>query len=210
MITLIERIQTFVPPPFENAATEIMSAVHWLKATLLLGLVAALAILAWMVHSGGDLAGWMFWLIWPAMAVHQVEENVFTELILGQRGRFTSWVRTVGYDITPRRALTLNVGVGWTLAIAAGLAGEHLPLVPLFVAIVEAVNGLWHLSITSLTRRWSPGVLSGVVIAVPLAFFLIFQCLRNGTVSPLAVLILIVLACVSHHLFLSSLPRMKT
>jgi hypothetical protein len=180
------------------------------KTILLAGLVSALAALAWMVRSGGEVTDWMFWLIWPAMVVHQCEENVFTELFLGRAGSFTSWVRTVGYDITPRRALALNVGVGWTLAIVGGLVGEHWPLVPLFVAIVEAVNGFWHLSVASLTRRWSPGTLSGVVIAVPLAFFLVYQCMRNATVSALAVLILFLLACLSHHLFLSSLPRVKT
>jgi len=186
-----------------------MSGEHWLKVILLAGLVAASAPAAWMICRGAEMTGWVFWLVWPAMVIHQCEENVFTELILGRTGSFTNWVRTVGYDISPRRALALNVGVGWLLAIAAGLLGEKLPLVPLFVAIVEAVNGFWHLSVTSLTRRWSPGTLSGLTIAVPLATFLIFQCLGNGMVSALVVFALFLFACVSHHLFLSSLPRVK-
>lgn len=185
-----------------------MSAEHWLKTTLLAGLLAALAVAAWMMR-GGETSGWMFWLIWPAMAIHQCEENVFTELILGRAGRFTDWVRTVGYDISPQRALALNVGVGWTMAIAAGIAANHWPVVPLFVAIVEAINGLWHLSVTSLTRRWSPGTLSGVLVAVPLAVFLAYQCMRNGTASAVAVLVMFLFACLAHHLFLMSLPRVK-
>jgi hypothetical protein len=187
-----------------------MSGESVLKTVLLTGLVAAWATSAWVVHAGGEITDWMFWLIWPAMTLHQCEENVLTELVLGPGGRFTNWVRTLGYDITPPRALALNVGVGWTLAISGGLLGEDWPLVGLFVAIVEAVNGLWHLSVTSLTRRWSPGTLSGVVIAVPLAFFLIFQSLRNGSVSAFAVFIVFLCALIAHHLFLASLPRVKT
>ena len=186
-----------------------MSGEHWLKIILLVGLVAALSALMWMFQGIGSVSGWMFWLIWPAMTIHQCEENVFTELILGRTSSFTNWVRTVGYDISPRRALELNVGVGWTMAIAAGLVGEHFPVVPLFVAIVEAVNGLWHLSVTSLTRRWSPGTLSGVVISAPLAVFLIYQCLKNSTVLPITILMLFFFACAAHHAFLTSLPRVK-
>jgi len=186
-----------------------MSSEHWLKTTLLAGLAVALAVGAWSIRATSESNAWLFWLIWPAMVCHQCEENVFTELVLGKAGRFTNWVQTVGYDISPRRAFALNVGVGWTMAIAAGLAGEHFPLIPLFVAIVEAINGFWHLSITSLTRRWSPGTLSGVLIAVPLAIFLLYQCLKSGLISPLATLLIFLIACVSHHGFLTSLPRVQ-
>jgi hypothetical protein len=183
-----------------------MSGEHWLKITLLVGLVVAATVAAAMFR-GSEPRDWMFWLIWPAMAIHQCEENVFSELILGRAGKFTEWVRTIGFEISPRRAMVLNAGVGWTMAIAGGLLGEQWPLVPLFVAIVEAINGLWHLSVTSLTRRWSPGTLSGIVIAVPLAFFLVNRCIRDGSALPVAVFALFVFACAAHHAFLMSLPR---
>jgi uncharacterized protein with HXXEE motif len=187
-----------------------MSVEHWLKTILLAGLVAALAVAGWTMRDNSEPNAWIFWLIWPAMAIHQCEENIFTELVLGKAGRFTDWVRTVGYDISPWRALSLNAGIGWTMAIAAGFAGEHLPVIPLFVAVVEAMNGFWHLSVTSLTRRWSPGTLSGVSIAVPLAVFLVYQCLKAGAVSPLATFLVFLLACASHHAFLISLPRIHS
>jgi hypothetical protein len=181
-----------------------------LKVTLLAGLIAAFTVAGWAMRDSAVSNAWIFWLIWPAMALHQCEENIFTELVLGKAGCFTNWVRTVGYDISPRRALALNVGVGWTMAIAAGIAGQHFPIIPLFVAIVEAINGFWHLSVTSLTRRWSPGTLSGVSIAVPLAVFLVYHCLKGGAVSPLATLIVFLIACASHHTFLMSLPRAQS
>ena len=182
----------------------------WLKTTLLAGLIVSSATAARMLGVGASVTDWMFWLIWPAMVLHQCEENVFTELMLGRAWSFTTWVKTVGYHISPRRALALNVLVGWTMAVAGGVAGEHAPLVPLFVAVVEAVNGFWHLSVTSLTRRWSPGTLSSVTITIPLAFFLVHTCLLKYMVSASAACVLFLLACCSHHVFLCLLPRVRT
>ncbi len=184
-----------------------MMTETWLKAVLLIGLAVSLAFVAQLVGTSSTASRWLFWLIWPAMVLHQCEENVFTELLIGRDWTFTRWVRSVGYDISTRRALALNVGVGWTLAILAGIVGPTLAIVPLFVAAVEAVNGFWHLSITALTRRWSPGTLTGVVLAIPLAFFLFHTCLIQGLTSPWLALAIFLSACASHHLFLSSLSR---
>jgi hypothetical protein len=184
-----------------------MRAQIWLKAVLVGGLILSIAVAA--VAWRGQPFGWMFWLIWPAMALHQCEEHVLTELVLGPRAAFLAWLRTVGYDLSPLRALQLNVLVGWTMAILAGLAGSRYPLVPLFVILVEAVNGFWHLSITAQTRRWSPGTLSSVVITIPLAFFLAYSAVASQQASPAALFATFVLAAASHHVFLSTLPRTR-
>jgi len=186
-----------------------MTTETWLKTVLLIGLAVSLTFVSQLIGTSSTPSRWMFWLIWPAMVLHQCEENVFTELVIGRDWTFTKWVRSVGYDISPRRALALNVGVGWTLAIVSGIVGPIFPAVPLFVAAVEAVNGFWHLSITALTRRWSPGTLTGVVLAIPLAFFLFHTCLIQGFTSPGLAFAIFLAACASHHLFLSSLPRVK-
>ncbi len=187
-----------------------MTTETCLKTVLLIGFAASLALVARLYDASNAAPRWMFWLIWPAMVLHQCEENVFTELVIGREWTFTRWVRSVGYDISTRRALALNVGVGWTLAILAGIVGPIFSAIPLFVAAVEAVNGFWHLSTTALTRRWSPGTLTGVVLAIPLAFFLFHICLNQGLTSPWLAFAIFLGACVSHHLFLNSLPRVKS
>jgi hypothetical protein len=141
------------------------------------------------------------------MLLHQCEENVFTSLLLGPRFEFLRWLRTVRYDITPARALALNVLIGWTLAAACGLAGERFVLLPLFVTAVEGINGFWHLSITSQERRWSPGTLTGGLVAIPLAFWLMHTALWAGLVGPGTGLAIFLTAALSHHMFLVSLPR---
>jgi hypothetical protein len=178
-----------------------------LKVVLLAGLLASVLAAAgarrWL---GGEFA-WLFWLIWPAMLLHQCEENVFSEFVLGKEFRFLRWVRTVGYDLTPTRAFMLNVLVGWTLAILSGVVGESFVAFPLFVAAVESVNGFWHLSVTALQRRWSPGTLTGTLVAIPLGFWLLHASITAGLISPWACLAIFVLAALSHHCFLASLPR---
>jgi len=182
------------------------------RIVLLVGLVASIstAVVAW--YRSETIGDWCYWLIWPAMLLHQCEENIFTELVLGRRFAFLRWVRTVGYDLPPARALTLNVFVGWTLALCAGTFGSGLCgagwcFVPLYIAAVEAVNGFWHLSVASLQRRWSPGTLSSIVITIPLACALFHDALARGWLEAPECYAMFFAACVSHHLFLHSLPR---
>lgn len=177
------------------------------QCVLLAGLVASIASAASAYCSATSAGGWIAWLIWPAMLLHQCEENVFTELALGRRFAFLRWVRTVGYDIPAARALRLNVLVGWTLALCAGFCGDGFVVVPLFVAAVETVNGFWHLSVTALQRRWSPGTLTSVVTTVPLGLALFHWALEQHLVTAPTCYALFLAACASHHLFLSSLPR---
>jgi hypothetical protein len=178
-----------------------------LKAILLAGLAisAAPALIAW--RDGAAFAGWMFWLVWPAMTLHQCEENIFTEHALGPKYGFLRWAARMGYEISPARALALNVGVGWTLAIASGLVGSRFVYFPLFVIAVEAVNAFWHLSVTAHAQRWSPGTLSSALVTIPLAAVLFHTSASLGLAGSWGCLAVFLLAAISHHVFLGSLPR---
>jgi hypothetical protein len=180
-----------------------------LKMVLLAGLAVSCCVAVGVARTSSEPMSWMFWLIWPAMTLHQCEENVFTEMLLGKQHGFLNWVRSVGYDITPPRAFRLNIFMGWTLAILSGLAGSHFVYFPLFVAAAETVNGFWHLSVTALQQRWSPGTASGVLIVIPLGFWLFHTCLVRNFISPWSAVGLFLAACLSHHAFLGSLPRLS-
>jgi len=183
------------------------------RVVLVVGLGCAIAVAAWAMSHAESLLAALSWLIWPAMIVHQCEEHLFTELALGRKFAFLNWVRSVGYDLSAGLAMRLNIGIGWTLGLAAGVcgsaSGNWLVMVPVFVATVEAVNGFWHLSVTSFERRWSPGTLSGVLFSIPLAFALVHHALAAGLVTATMSYGLLLAACLSHHLFLGSLPRIS-
>src|SRR5207247_2012291 len=151
----------------------IRPMIHRLhQIAFLAGLAMATLIAAWSVATGKGIEDWIFWLIWPVMAVHQAEENVCTHWALGKRYRFLHWVRQVGFDISLSRHSLLNFGVGWTLAILAGLVGNTIVAFPLFVVATETANGLWHLGVSISRRDWSPGTLSSLVATFPLALTL--------------------------------------
>jgi hypothetical protein len=180
-----------------------------LKFVLLLGFTVAVVTELCRSTDRYDSFSRLCLLFWPAMLLHQCEENVFTELALGRRFAFLTWVRNVGFNITATRAIALNVGVGWSLAIMAGCVGALFPAMPLFLIAVEAVNGFWHLSVTSLQRRWSPGTLSSVLVTIPLAFAAFHIALTSQLVEPWECGMILVAAVFSHHQFLASLPRIE-
>lgn len=210
---------TFPPPcvpcgllaytPMESPGSAPAAGRALLKGVLLAGLVGAVAVLLWRRGAApGAFAAWMFWLVWPAMALHQCEEHVFAEGVLGRRYAFLDWIARVGFHLTARQALALNVGLGWTMGVAAGLLGTVWPVLGLFAIAVEAVNGFWHLSAGSIVRSYSPGAATGVLVTVPVAFLLFHQALTLGLVTwPLALAVFFG-ACLSHHLYLTSLRRM--
>lgn len=180
------------------------------QCVLLTGLVASIASTVLAYCRATTTGDWIYRLIWTAMLLHQCEENVFTEFALGRRFAFLRWVRTVGYEIPAARALQLNVLVGWSLAWSAGFCGDGFVVVPLFVAAVETVNGFWHLSVTALQRRWSPGTLTSVCSTIPLGLALFHIALEQRLVTAPTCYAIFLTACASHHLFLSSLPRVAS
>ncbi len=180
-----------------------------LKLVLLAGLIGATVVVLGNWISGTSPANWMFSAIGWVMLVHQCDEHVFSELALGPQRAFLAWVRTLGYELSAGRALLLNVGVGWTLAMVAGCAGERWVVVPLFVMAVESVNAFWHLSLTALERRCVPGTLSSLFITIPFGFALFHLCLARHLISPALCYGLLLAAALSHHAFLSSLPRRR-
>ena len=182
---------------------------RWLKGLLLSGLVVVVTGVSWLAATDRLRGAESCWLIALAMVVHQCEEHVFTEWALGRRQAFLPWIHTLGYQLSPRRALVLNIGLAWSLALASGGIGYRWPSVPLFVIAVEVVNGFWHLSVTSLQQRWAPGTLSSVVLTIPLGFALFHDSLSAGRVDPVMLGVLFGAAVVSHHLFLGSLPRVE-
>jgi hypothetical protein len=180
---------------------------HWHRAVFQLGLVIAVGVGFLGYAQAASLDQWLFWMIWPAMALHQAEENVFSEWFLGPRYRFLTWVREAGFDLTMLRNSALNFGIGWTLAIGAAYCGTRLIVWPLFVISVEVVNAFWHLSMTSHRQQWSPGTLSSVLVTIPLGFAIYYFTLAHGWAEPATLVATYLAGCLAHHLFFRSLPR---
>ena len=86
-------------------------------------------------------------------------------------GGFLAWsARFLGFQLTPAQYWRLN-GIAWVAMLVMSLVATRGPdkrwlVIPLATAVL--VNGLAHLVASLVTATYSPGVISGVVLWVPL------------------------------------------
>ena len=211
-LTVLNSLTLALSIPIRSAVTNEVKpflSVGTLKLILLGGFLIANGIILVQVLTSGSFADCTYWLILPVMMLHQVEEHILTECVFGQRLSFLVWAKEQGFDLTPTRAAALNCLVGWTLGTLAGLCGGNWLLVPLFVLTVEGVNGCWHIMTAVRQRRWSPGVVSSLLVTIPFATWLMGRSMSLELVSVPIVASLVTAAFVSHHCFISSLRKQK-
>jgi Protein of unknown function with HXXEE motif len=111
-------------------------------------------------------ASWAYWLPLPALLWHQTEEWV-------KPGGFLPWfnreVLGSGEDefpITRGAGLLINTGLGWALALAAGLTRES-SLAGAQLAMLLG-NAAVHLGAARRQRRYNPGSASAALLFVPI------------------------------------------
>ena len=130
---------------------------------------------------------WMYWAPFAAASLHIVEEFVYP-------GGFADWDRRYrpGFrnSISPRFHLIINGLLliacydVWVLrSRPAGVA------VWLTVTTLLFANGIWHAAGSVQTRSYSPGVLTGLLLYVPLAVYGYVNFLRTGQASPATAII---------------------
>ena len=120
------------------------------------------------------------WLPLIAIALHLFEEFVWP-------GGFAEWYRWY----RPEGAVSVtNSFLFWInalyvlLAIAAGMLGFRLYGVALWlvVASIAAANGVFHLWAVTKKRVYSPGVITGSLVYLPLAIFGLMYFWNRGLV----------------------------
>jgi hypothetical protein len=117
-----------------------------------------------------QLSGWL-WLFPATYAVHIAEEG-----LAGQR--FYRWIqriplaRALGVQISGSSFLVVNVI--YLAAMLAAVVVASSPdwgwLIPALGALI-AVNGLGHLAGSLATGSYSPGLISGLILWLPLGAF---------------------------------------
>lgn len=128
-------------------------------------------------------AGRWVWLFPATMALHALEEAATGET-------FPRWVsRSAGVDLAAGEFLALNA-----IALAVIVAGTVLALrlqrgAWAVAALGAAVlgNGLAHLAATLATASWSPGVVTGTLLWIPLGTFALTRAARRGRPADLAI-----------------------
>ena len=118
-----------------------------------------------------------FWpLLFPLTYLIHIAEEYYGG------GGFPVWsARYLDFQLTPERFLALN-GVGWIAMVVASLIAVWRPsarwmVVPL--ATAASINGCAHAVASLVTTSYSPGVISGIALWVPLGAVTLWRGYRD-------------------------------
>jgi len=127
-----------------------------------------------------DEMNWIFPACLLAALLHILEEYVypggFPDFMKRMAPRFASF-------ITARFAVMINGGF-LLLCLFAAVLGRSAPVFSLSVAALLFVNGLTHFLASLRTRGYAPGVITGVLLYMPLGVMAFSLFLRAGELSP--------------------------
>jgi uncharacterized protein with HXXEE motif len=155
----------------------------------------------------GPPADWLYWVPLAAASLHIFEEFVFP-------GRFMAWYRrarpSISASITPPYLIMVNVLLLILCYDVHALRGRPLGiLLWLVVAGVLSANGVWHVVWTARSRSYSPGLVTGVVLYVPMAFYGLARFVGPGRI-PLLNAALAVGAGASYQIWSDLLHRFRS
>ncbi|HKI87011.1 MAG TPA: HXXEE domain-containing protein, partial [Thermoanaerobaculia bacterium] len=111
----------------------------------------------------------IFWLPLAAIVAHIFEEFVWP-------GGFAAWYRgyrpEIASSIRPKFLFWVNAALVFA-GLSVGFDGPSWIGPPFFIALTTllAANALFHLRAVLKTRIYSPGVVTGVLLYIPLALF---------------------------------------
>jgi hypothetical protein len=145
----------------------------------------------------------MDWLPWAPLAaayLHITEEFIFP-------GGFPAWYRRYRADpsrITRRFLVIINVGLLVTCGEIGIIGGTPLGVGAwLVIMALLASNGCWHAWASYKTRSYSPGVITGMGVYLPLAVYGYTRFIGSGAASIATAAVAVVIGG-SYHLWSSA------
>jgi hypothetical protein len=132
------------------------------------------------IASAKSVARLLPWVPLIAVGFHLIEEFVWP-------GGFGEWYRRVyperGASLTPRFLVWINILlVVMSLGAALMRTSQNGIRLWLIVASIAAANGVFHILATIRSREYSPGVVTGTLLYLPLAVWGYFYFLSNDLV----------------------------
>ncbi|MEM9403492.1 MAG: HXXEE domain-containing protein [Pseudomonadota bacterium] len=160
---------------------------HWMRVgTLCIPLVFGLMILLPRERMDFHRTGGAVLLI--TYLVHQFEEHWID--ILGETYAFYSYVNTLvsnafflpesaGPVLTPISIYFINTSLVWLVGLLAIVCSPRLPFTAYAMAAIALVNGIVHIVAALVSFSYNPGLLSSVVLFLPVPLFFYTRVLRD-------------------------------
>lgn len=132
--------------------------------------------------NSSEVSRWLSWALIAAPLLHICDEFVFP-------GGFVRWYRAYRgaevTSITPRFLVIINAVMVVTCIDAAYSIGEASGVALwLGMAALMATNGVWHDYAALRSRTYSPGMVTGTLVYIPLAIVGTTHFLRSQAISP--------------------------
>jgi hypothetical protein len=122
---------------------------------------------------------WIFSAFVVAAVIHVLEEYAYP-------GGFSDWMRSLNPRfapwITARFALIVN-GLFLLLCVMGAMIASKDLVFSLSVASLLFLNGLTHLAGAIRAKRYAPGVVSGVLLYVPLSLYAFYLFASAGRLT---------------------------
>ena len=150
---------------------------------------------------------WIWWAPLLAILLHIFEEFVWP-------GGFTAWYRLYRpqFEKSISRPFLFWINVALLFGcLAIGVDGPTPYGSALFLTMTAVLftNGFFHLLATLRMRRYSPGVITGIALYVPLTVYGYAVILRHGLASNGTVIASAILGG-SYHLFSAAFHRTRS
>jgi hypothetical protein len=130
---------------------------------------------------------WLYAAPFVAACLHITEEFFWP-------GGFAEWDRRYHPEFAGSITSRLHIIVNVLLLVVAydvfATRHHHIgPLMWMTVAAIEFSNALWHLRGAWKTRSYSPGMVTGTLLYIPMTVFGYAFFLRSGATTPLTALL---------------------
>ncbi len=135
-------------------------------------------------------ADMIYWAIFAAGVLHVIEEYFFpggfTRVMKEFQPRFAPFI-TVPF------AVIIN-GLFIVLCLLGAIWHSRLPLLGLTIAVLVGINGLMHTGAAIRRKGYAPGVVTGVLLYLPLCVFALRNSAAKGELNGSSVLVAVGLA----------------
>jgi hypothetical protein len=121
------------------------------------------------------------WVVVIVIALHVVEEYVLD---------FRGWIQvSLGLSISWELFFLVNAAFV-VFAVAGAMLGWRLPEVSLMMPALIGLNGLiFHLGLTLVQRRLSPGTITSALLFIPVALWTYHAAYRDGVLTKRVLLV---------------------
>jgi hypothetical protein len=182
------------------------------------GLALAAVLLGWLFLAPRPAGSgprwtdpvWVLRLLWPMYLLHQFEEHGIDAL--GEHYAFLgSLCRNLGFPVLatcPADAafvFSVNVVGCWSVFTLPFMVGRSRPLLAACAWGVPLINAVAHIAPAVITGRYNPGLVTAVVLFVPLGAWMVRTLTRSGAVPPRQVPRIFVTGVVLHVVLIGSI-----